>query len=96
MMTWAALAVALVNLLAAIYDQRTATKPQRDMASREKELQDDVDRTNQAIVDGDARQLAEQFERERLESAKRLIGSNGRLGTVRLLDGDADRDEPHS
>lgn len=96
MITWAALALAIIQLIASLLDHRRATAPQREVAGREKELQDDLDDTNQAIVDGDASALAQQFERERLEGAKRSIGSNGSLGTVRLLDGGADRGEPHA
>lgn len=97
MITWAALALAVMQLIASLLDARLASKPSRDRAQREKEMQDDLDRTNRAIVAGDAAAIAQQFERERREGASRLVGGNGRLGRlVRLRDdGAADSVEPH-
>jgi hypothetical protein len=97
MIAWASLALAVFHLIASILDDRRATRPQRDRAQREKEMQDDLDRTNQAIVHGDAAALAQAFERERLAGATRLVDGNGRLGRIVRLRGDgaADSGKPH-
>lgn len=90
-----AILLALLNLIVVILEDRRATRPQRERAEKEQALHDDLADTNRALVEGDAAALAQQFERERLEAAKRLVPGNGRLGTVRVLDGSADREQPH-
>lgn len=95
MITWVPVLLAVLGLVASVLDERRATRPQRDRAQLEEEAQDDLDRTNEAIAEGDAAALAQQFEQERVEGAQRTLGGNGRLGTVRLLDGGAaDSGEP--
>lgn len=76
-MEFAALVLALINLVLAVLERRWKTAPQREARAERKDVLGDVDRLNAAIRERDPAGVAAFFEEERRESLGRLSDADG-------------------
>lgn len=70
-MAWAAVALAVFQLIAAMLDDRRATRPERVRKDRNENYDDDIHSNAQAAATGDAATLSQHFEAERQAAIRR-------------------------